>query len=901
MRVSFQAEAADLLSELDSSLLELETKPGDLDLVNRVFRALHTIKGSGATAQFRRLSQFAHKVEEVFNGAREGKLRVSPDLMDYALRACDLLRELLNDADETPGFECDLERELVAALSGFAPASTCLVQVPESSATTSVVPVQNSVWKVEFRPYSHIFSSGVDPSSLVAELSAFGTGRVTTHLEAVPDLDSIDPEQCYSWWEVEVLTGRGEEEIRNVFLFVEDDCDLIVTKSDLPGAGSTRLITVELAEPFIIEALDQIDEVDGLLVELEKNSQSASCIGSLFRLLHSLKGNVGLLLSSCPFEIPPTHALRVVQRVAHAAETSLEQSRDTGLASPANLATLFEAADYLRALIGVINSDEPSPAIPIGIRSWMGSDSSQSLEGAGGGANPKYQAFVNTAEQCLENMGQCFTLFANGNFNAQAASAYLRSAKTLAAASQYADYENLQTALSRHLSIAEKCIVDSRVDGSCREQMERDYANFKTSIAHPESYTDEAPTQKLEGRPSETKFRGSDTGPQSIRVDQEKLDRLMRVVSELLVARGTLPILSKRLDREFHLSGVAKELKDAASDISRIADELQSTVMAIRMLPIDTVFQRFPRLVRDLARTLNKEIDIIFRGEDTEVDKSVIQAIADPLVHIVRNAADHGIEIPEVRTAAGKPRQGTIELRARNEGTDVVIEISDDGHGLDSERLKRKAVEKGLIPVGSNSMTEQAAFQLILLPGFSTAEKVTDVSGRGVGMDVVVNNIQKLKGTISIESAKGKGTTFKIKLPSNVMISRGILVECGESEYILPIDQIEDMIKVPAQSIHSYKSRKILETKYGVYPIVSLGEHFGEVNRRASDEETCVALIRAEKSHYGLIVDRFANEVEVVVKRLGGGLEFREDLLGASILGDGRVVLVLNPEFNFLY
>jgi two-component system chemotaxis sensor kinase CheA len=319
--------------------------------------------------------------------------------------------------------------------------------------------------------------------------------------------------------------------------------------------------------------------------------------------------------------------------------------------------------------------------------------------------------------------------------------------------------------------------------------------------------------------------------------------------------------------------------------------------MSIRMLPIDTVFQRFPRLVRDLARSLNKEIDIRFKGEDTEVDKSVIQAIADPLVHIVRNAADHGIETPELRIAAGKPRLGTIELRARNEGTDVVIEIADDGHGLDSERLKRKALEKGLISPGA-SMSEQAAFQLILLPGFSTAEKVTDVSGRGVGMDVVINNIQKLKGTISIESVKGKGTTFKIKLPSNVMISRGILIECGDAEYILPIDQIQDMIKVPAQSIHRYKSRQILETKSGVFPIVSLGEHFG-MDRESSADETCVALICAAKSRYGLIVDRFVNEVEVVVKRLSGGLELRQDLLGASILGDGRVVLVLNPEFNF--
>jgi two-component system chemotaxis sensor kinase CheA len=313
------------------------------------------------------------------------------------------------------------------------------------------------------------------------------------------------------------------------------------------------------------------------------------------------------------------------------------------------------------------------------------------------------------------------------------------------------------------------------------------------------------------------------------------------------------------------------------------------------MLPAKTVFQRFPRLVRDLGRSLEKEMEISLHGEDTELDKAVIQEIGDPLMHLVRNAADHGIEAPETREANGKSRCGHITLRAYNEGSQVVIEVEDDGKGLHAEVLKAKAVQRGILSEAEAvSMSEEAAYQLIFSPGFSTAEAVTDVSGRGVGMDVVSSNVQKLKGTIAIESRRGRGTKFVIKLPTSLMISKGILTQCGDSEFILPLDSVSITRKIAASDIHRYRHHAMIHTSEGTCPVISLREQLG-LGEELEDDEKCMVLVNASGRRYGLIVDRLIGEEQVVVKPLSGGLENNSDFLGATIMGDGRVVLVLNP------
>jgi len=336
-----------------------------------------------------------------------------------------------------------------------------------------------------------------------------------------------------------------------------------------------------------------------------------------------------------------------------------------------------------------------------------------------------------------------------------------------------------------------------------------------------------------------------------------------------------------------------KDLKEAGSNISRIADELQASVMSIRMLPVKTVFQRFPRLVRDLARSLGKEVRLAIEGEEIELDKTILEQIGDPLVHVIRNAVDHGTETPEERRAKGKDPSGQLTLRAFYEAGGVAIEITDDGRGIDAGALKRKAVEKGLLtPETCAGMGEEAAFQLVFLPGLTTAAKVTDVSGRGVGMDVVRSNVRNLQGTIEIRSKIGRGTTFLIKLPTSLMISKGILLEAGDQEYILPLTNIRDMVKVPTDETHAYRGLTLAQVRGNVYSVFNLAEMLGLVP--AKMPELSVAIVEAGTVKYGLAVDRFVSEVEVLVKPLAGGLEQCKEFQGAAIMGDGRVVLVLN-------
>jgi two-component system chemotaxis sensor kinase CheA len=322
--------------------------------------------------------------------------------------------------------------------------------------------------------------------------------------------------------------------------------------------------------------------------------------------------------------------------------------------------------------------------------------------------------------------------------------------------------------------------------------------------------------------------------------------------------------------------------------------------MSIRMLPVKTVFQKFPRLVRDLARSLGKEVRLVIEGEGIELDKTILEQIGDPLVHVIRNSVDHGLEPPAERQAKGKDPFGQLTLRAMYEAGGVTIEVTDDGRGLDVDALKRKAVDKGLLtPEAAAAMSEEAAFQLVFLPGLTTAAKLTDVSGRGVGMDVVRSNVRNLRGTIEIRSKLGKGTSLLIKLPASLMISKGILLETESQQYILPLSNIRDMVKLQPGEAHQYGGVTLAQVRGTTYVLFNLAAMLGLVSakrnvRGAGLQQLCVAIVEAGTVKYGLAVDKFLGEVEVLVKPLSGGLEQCREFQGAAIMGDGRVVLVLN-------
>lgn len=383
---------------------------------------------------------------------------------------------------------------------------------------------------------------------------------------------------------------------------------------------------------------------------------------------------------------------------------------------------------------------------------------------------------------------------------------------------------------------------------------------------------------------------------QSIRVSQEKIDKMMNAISELIIAKNAFMHLSTILSLEYDLPEISKEVKQVGAYLNRIADELQNTIMSIRMVEIKSVFQKMPRVVRDIAQSTGKKIELFMEGENTEIDKTIIEQISDPLLHLMRNAADHGIETPEERLSKGKPEAGKIILRAYNKNKHVFIEIEDDGRGMDAEKIKEKAIEKGFITaVDAEKMSRFQLLNLVFLPGFSTAKQVTEISGRGVGMDIVKSNIAKINGSIVLESEVDKGTKFIIQLPLSLAVSQGLLVEVSGESYIIPLEYIVETVKINRNSIHEFCGKRFTYLRGEVIRVEWLSEIFLTEERDTGTEELNVVILSNGAENFAVVVDKLKNEQEFVVKTLEGPLASIPGISGSTLLGNGQVVLIVNP------
>jgi two-component system, chemotaxis family, sensor kinase CheA len=383
----------------------------------------------------------------------------------------------------------------------------------------------------------------------------------------------------------------------------------------------------------------------------------------------------------------------------------------------------------------------------------------------------------------------------------------------------------------------------------------------------------------------------------TIRVDHEKLDHLMNLIGELIINRNRFSLLARSLQDEEGLQEIAQQLTETTYSMARISDELQDTIMKVRMVPVRTVFSRFPRLVRDLSRKSCKEVELLTEGEETELDKSVVEEIGDPLVHLIRNSVDHGLEEGGLRAEAGKPAVGRVWLRAFHKGNSVIIEVEDDGRGIDPARMRAKAVEKGLVSEDeARSMDDQQAIELIFAPGFSTAERITDISGRGVGMDVVRNNIKNLKGSVTVNSVVGKGTKFTLSLPLTLAIIDALMVEVRGDIYAIPLDAVSETTKLSAAKFNEVNERKVVTLRGEVMGIVELSEILGYTTEEDERAIVPIVIVNVNDRRLGLIVDRLLERQEVVIKSLGKYLGDLHGISGATIMGDGSVVLILDPN-----
>ncbi|WP_456488761.1 hybrid sensor histidine kinase/response regulator [Caminibacter pacificus] len=633
---------------------------------------------------------------------------------------------------------------------------------------------------------------------------------------------------------------------------------------------------MELLEDFLVEAFEMIEEMDQDLIELENNPDDLDLLNKIFRVAHTIKGSGSFL------------NFDKLTHLTHHMEAVLDKARKGELRiTPEIMDVILESVDAMKAILEYIrdHGDDSSPDVEI-----------ESIV-------KKLDAIVNGEMVPADEEGE------------KEASEQKSNSKLENISIENIDDIDVSELSPEELdAVLEKLVEDINTppEESAQNEEKSQSEEKPQEIEEKNEEKNEekkAPVQKSQSKPAnkenkpvskeeqkkEIKKQLVSTKEQTIRVDVKRLDQLMNLIGELVLAKNRLIKIYNDVEERYEGEKFLEELNQVVSSISIVTTDLQIAVMKTRMLPIGKVFNKFPRLVRDLSRELGKKVKLIIEGEETELDKSIIEEIGDPLVHMIRNAVDHGIEPPEERRKKGKPEEGTIWLKAYNEGNMIVIEIKDDGKGMDPEILKKKAIEKGIItPQEAENMSDKEAFMLIFKPGFSTAEKVTNVSGRGVGMDVVKTNIEQLNGIIEIDSVPGKGTTIKLKIPLTLAIIQALLVASQEDLFAVPLSNVIETVRIVEEDIYTIEGKSVLKLRDEVLPLVNMADIF-EIEKILEPEKYLyVVILGLGATKIGLIVDRFIGQEEIVIKSLGEFLKGLPGIAGATIRGDGRVTLIVD-------
>ncbi|AFH50253.1 Chemotaxis protein histidine kinase CheA [Ignavibacterium album JCM 16511] len=461
--------------------------------------------------------------------------------------------------------------------------------------------------------------------------------------------------------------------------------------------------------------------------------------------------------------------------------------------------------------------------------------------------------------------------------------------------------QKLQTTITKLGNKSEESVLNTETPKAKKGRKKKSKEEFpaeeipdkEISKAKETSETNPSNEKKSEAENNNQESKKADN---SIRVDVEKLDELLNMVSELVLGRNRLAQINLDVSREFEGTQLARELEDTTKLIDMMTNELQQLVMKTRMVKIGKVFNKYPRLVRDLSKTANKKINLIIEGEETELDKTLIEEINDPLVHIIRNSIDHGVEKEEDRIKAGKNPVGTIKLSAEHEGNNIIITIEDDGKGIDPEVIKAKAISKGLTSkTKADELSKQDLLNLIFLPGFSTAEVVTNISGRGVGMDVVKTNVTKLRGMINLESTVGAGTKIQIKLPLTLAIISGMIVKVESEQFVIPLNSVIEVIRVHSENVYSINNKPVIKLRDRIIPLVSLRQVVLNQTRQSENNIwQYVVIVGLAERQVGIEVDELLGQKEIVIKSLGNFIGRVPGIAGSTIMGDGTVILILD-------
>ncbi|GAA7719451.1 chemotaxis histidine kinase/response regulator CheAY2 [Helicobacter pylori] len=648
----------------------------------------------------------------------------------------------------------------------------------------------------------------------------------------------------------------------------------------------------EIMEDFLIEAFEMNEQLDQDLVELEHNPEDLDLLNRIFRVAHTIKGSSSFL------------NLNILTHLTHNMEDVLNRARKGEIKiTPDIMDVVLRSIDLMKTLLVTIRdtgsdtNNGKENEIEEAVKQLQ-AITSQNLEGAKEGTKetpkeaPKKEAEKENIKENQENKAKAPT------------------AESLASDNPLADEPDLDyTNMSAEEVEAEiERLLNKRQEADKeRRAQKKQEAKPKQEVA-PKTETPKTETPKIEtpkAPKTETKAKAkADTEEnkapsigveQTVRVDVRRLDHLMNLIGELVLGKNRLIRIYGDVEERYDGEKFLEELNQVVSSISAVTTDLQLAVMKTRMQPVGKVFNKFPRMVRDLSRELGKSIELIIEGEETELDKSIVEEIGDPLIHIIRNSCDHGIEPLEERRRLNKPETGKVQLSAYNEGNHIVIKISDDGKGLDPVMLKEKAVEKGVISErDAEGMSDREAFNLIFKPGFSTAKVVSNVSGRGVGMDVVKTNIEKLNGIIEIDSEVGVGTTQKLKIPLTLAIIQALLVGVQEEYYAIPLSSVLETVRISQDEIYTVDGKSVLRLRDEVLSLVRLSDIFKVDAILESNSDVYVVIIGLADQKIGVIVDYLIGQEEVVIKSLGYYLKNTRGIAGATVRGDGKITLIVD-------
>ncbi len=838
IRQSFYVEAEEIIENLEALLLDLENAPSDEELINAIFRNMHTLKGSSGVCELYELQNIAHQLEDLLDYIRSEKISPSVEMMDVLFEGLDTVKlvfslvkegEIVGEeqfasiVEKIRQFLPKKEEEAVEEVSissdaGLDEAYLAGLDDETKGAIREELDKGGRLYQVSLKLGSDCLAQGIDPLLLLKSLAydgrIFGT---RTDASNIPPLGELDP-VALSIGEVTFLflAEIGKEEIEAVFEFASETGTIEIhhfTPTELKDtfdidfddfwlessadAGEAEEEETGLPGPtvFFRETRTLLSQLEEGLKCLEKGSAAKEAIDDIYRYFHTIHGNARMF------------GYTEIASIAGFSETILDRIRESEAEmSPQTAVILREAAVEIGEFV-----DE---------REVKGIFEAEGLEKEG---------------ETVKRLGEILI--------------------EMGALSE----EQLDAALKdKELPLGETLVKKGIVgEDKIEKALERQRSLSLSTHA-------------------------------AIRVDTARLDTLVNMVGELVITQTMLN----------HNPSI-KTLKDnnllkIMAQLDKITREVQENVMSIRMLPVKATFQKLIRVARELSKKAGKQVEIRVEGEETELDKTVIDEIGDPLVHIMRNAIDHGIESPEERKAAGKAETGQISLRAFHQGGNIVLELWDDGKGLDREAIIKKAMEKGLLSK-SDGISDEEIFGLIFLPGFSTAKVVTDVSGRGVGMDVVKKNIEKLRGKVEIRSDMGVGSVFTIKLPLTLAVIDGMVVGVGKEKYILPTISIVESLRPEKTQISTVKGRgEMVHLRNNLFPLIRLHRLFGVEAVNENPWEAMVIQVEGEGKTACLLVDELIGQQQVVIKSLGESFKSINYVSGGAIMGDGRVGLILD-------